>query len=129
MTSQPELGAPSPDQQVTMTFAEISDVVIALWRAKRRADRFAETPQPVALAIQGAIERIETLGLTFRDMIGEPYDTNMRAHVVDTIEADGVPRIADCVSPGIYYNGVLVRPAEIVVTGGLEGDGDGQGNS
>ena len=125
MMTESQANGSLAEQQATLSFPELSNLAISVWRARRRAERFSDTPQPVLLAIQGAIEHFEAIGVTLRDLIGDAYDDNMRVHVVDTIDAGGARIISDCIAPAVYYRGMLVRSAEVVVTGKIEGDSCG----
>jgi len=79
--------------------------------------RDTSTPESVRLACESALERVVEMGFRVSDMIGEPYQENMLVHV---LQADGVNtnrRISECVSPAIYYQGDLVRRAEVIIAG------------
>lgn len=96
--------------------AKLVDLLLAVWRTKRRAERLDGTPEPVRLACESALDRIRDLGFRLDEMVGQAYHEHMRVRIVDQ-EGDTDLRISECLVPAVYFNGELLRPAEVVVVG------------
>jgi hypothetical protein len=92
-------------------------IILELWCVSLRANRNEATPPSVLSAIETALERVSEAGFEFRDMIGEPYNENMRIRVVHQDGGDLNIRISECLSPAVYYNKALIKPAEVVLRG------------
>lgn len=99
--------------------AGLAELAIAIWRINRRVQRNPQTPESVALACQGASDRVAALGMLVEDLAGHPYDENLRVRVIEHTDAEGAARIAECLSPAVYFFHELIRPAEVIVEGKL----------
>lgn len=99
----------------------LSDLLIDLWRIRRRAMRERSALDSVLAACESALERAVELGFQLDDMIGRPYDVNMVARVVDRQGGPDGARVTDCVAPAVLFMADgkkwLLRPAEICVEG------------
>ena len=96
--------------------SKLSALAVAIWRTNRRIQRADEVPDTVRLACEGIIDRLRDLGITWSDLIGEPYNENMRVQVVEKQGTHDL-RIAECLSPAVYMDEQLIRAAEVVVLG------------
>lgn len=98
----------------------LARLALEVWRLQRRA-RGAEVPELLASGLERLGDRIRDLGLECRDLTGLPYDENM---VVRVIEHCGPPaprrRIAECLSPAVYFRERLLRAAEVTTKGWVE---------
>ncbi len=91
------------------------DLVVDIWRIDRRARRDANTPSGVRLACEAALDRVADLGFAIEEPVGQPYHENARMRVVDDGGVVGRRRIAECLSPAVYFNGDLIKPAEVTL--------------
>jgi len=96
----------------------LAELAVSIWRIDQRARRNVGTPESVVLACETARDRLGALGIELRDLTGQTYDSHLRVRVVageDSIGATGAVRIAQCLSPAVYRNGELIRPAEVTI--------------
>lgn len=111
------MSEPQTTAHWTVDRAEMTDLVIDLWRIRRRAQRQNETPESVRVACEVAMDRLAGLGFEVRELVGELYDENMRVRVVDQEGGETNLRISECLTPAVYRDGLLVRQAEVIVAG------------
>ena len=104
--------------------AKIGELIVDLWRIKRRAER--DNAESTLLACERAIDRVHDMGFRFDELIGKPYDVNMRVRVVHQEGGATNQQIAECLSPAVYFqkSGAdsedLIKTAEVVIRGGEE---------
>lgn len=96
------------------------ELLLDIWRIKRRAHRHSETHESVRVACELAMDRVRAMGFELRETVGERYDENMRVRVVDHEDADEDLHVSECLAPAVYYCSELVRPAEVVLRGRRE---------
>ena len=101
---------------------DMLELVVDVWRAKQRADRDSSTPASVRLACENAVDRLMQLGFRIDDLVGKPYHHNEKAKVVHKEGGTANPRVSQCFSPAVYFEGKLVKKAEIAVRGEQEND-------
>ena len=107
--------------QISFDKAKIGDIIVDLWRIKRRAER--DEAESTLIACERAIDRVQDMGFRFDEMIGKPYDVNMRVRVVHQEGGATNQQIAECLSPAIYFqkSGAdsedLIKTAEVVIRG------------
>lgn len=104
---------------------QVIDLVVDIWRIRHRANRDEATPESVRIACDTALDRLSMLGFSIGEPEGELYDANSRVTVVDQRGGSLKRRICECLSPAVYYDGKLVKLAEVI----LEGEDDGKANS
>lgn len=103
--------------EVQPTIEGLADLLVDFWRLENRVREESDRDR-VLTACERVGDRIRRLGFEVDSMVGRPYDTSLKARVVDHDESDGPLLISHCVSPAVMYRGKLVREAEIVTTGG-----------
>jgi hypothetical protein len=96
--------------------AKVAELAIDLWRIEARAIKDGASDR-VRAACERAAERLRGFGFDIDTLEGRPYDENLRVRVVDHEEAEGPRTIVECVTPAVYYQGSLVREAEVVTRG------------
>lgn len=101
------------------TAEEVADLAVDLWKLGERVRTEAASDR-VATAYERSEDRLKRIGFAVDTMSGRPYDTNMKAKVVDHEAGEGPLMIGQCISPAVFYKGRLVREAEIVTIGGEE---------
>lgn len=112
--AKPSTQEPSPDPGPSVD--GVAELAVDLWRIAERAKKDAAGDRTVA-ACERAEDRLKRLGFEIVTMLGQAYDTNLRARVVDHEPGEGPLRIGQCISPAVYYGGKLVREAEVVTIG------------
>jgi hypothetical protein len=98
----------------------VAELAVDLWKVSERAKGDGAGDRVLA-ACERAEDRLKRLGFEIDTMTGRTYDTNMRARVVDHEPSQGPLVIGRCITPAVFFRGVLVREAEIVTAGGEEG--------
>lgn len=101
------------------TLGEVAELAVDIWKISERA-RVEGAHVRVVVACERGEDRLRRLGFELDPMVGRVYDTNMRARVVDHEVGEGALVIGRCISPAVFYHGVLVREAEVVTVGGGE---------
>jgi hypothetical protein len=114
----------SGEDGIRLDAGGVAEMLFAVWRAKKRSDR-EETPEAVRVALETVSEQIEALSFRYDEMVGQPYDENMRVRVAHHEGGPVNMRIIECLGPAIYHDDRLIRPADVVV----RGDEDGSSNS
>jgi len=105
--------------------AEVAELVLDIWRIRRRAERGSGACDAVRSACEIAMDRARILGFDVREMVGEPYDESLRVRVV---HHDGGTRrcsITECLAPAVYFNNELIKAAEVVISGDDNDGGNG----
>lgn len=98
----------------------VSEFVIDRWKIHKRAtDELAS--ERILAACERAEERMRRAGFVVKDLTGEPYDTGIQAKVLEHDEGDGSLKVAQCLSPAIYFQSRLIREAEIITKGKSNG--------
>lgn len=95
----------------------LAELAVSIWRIERRAQRSADTPENVRMACETACDRLRAIGIELRDLVGAPYDENMRVRVVQHDGGSGTAHVAECLSPAVYLRNELILPAEVIVKG------------
>lgn len=103
----------------TPSIGEVAELAVDMWKIFERV-RAENAGSRVVVACERGEDRLRRLGFELDTMIGRAYDTNMRAQVVDHEPGDGALTIGRCISPAVFYRGVLIREAEVVTVGGDE---------
>lgn len=101
------------------TAAEVAELAVDLWKLGERVKSEAASER-VATAYERSEDRLKRMGYELDPMVGRPYDTNIKARVVDHEGGEGPLVIGQCISPAVFFKGRLVREAEIVTMGGQE---------
>ncbi len=103
-------------EELGVSATKVAELAIDLWRIQMRAQ--AEMPGGrVTAACERAGDRLRALGFELDTLEGRPYDANLRVQVIDHEEDEEPRRVVECVSPAVYFQGVLVREAEVVTRG------------
>jgi len=110
-----------PENSSSISASQIAEVAVDIWKISERA-KSDDAAERVGVACERAQDRLRRLGFELDTLVGQAYSTNMRARVVDHEPTLGPMRVAQCISPAVYFAGVLVREAEVVTTGGDEGN-------
>ena len=124
--SVPEQVIPSsiPAAQIADSDYEIPDIpasavatlIVDLWKIGKRANSEGASDRVIA-ACDRAQDRLIRLGFTVEDLKGCLYNTNLRVNVLEHEGEQPATMIAECISPAVYFNGVLVRQAEVITKG------------
>lgn len=113
-SSKPELV-----KHLTLLDLHLVSLAIDIWKLGNRIRSENESERVLA-----ALERLESTltgcGIRIDSMVGDPYDTNMSAVVLDHIDSDNPLFVAECISPAVYMNNELVHSAEIVTKGAIQ---------
>jgi len=102
--------------------AAFAELAVDLWKIHSRS-RNDHASERVLAACERAEDHLLRLGFELDSLQGRAYDTNMCVRVIDHIASEGPLIVAECLSPAVYFNQVLIREAEIVTGGGEEKDG------
>jgi hypothetical protein len=105
------------DSSMSISCDKVADVALDIWRIGQRA-KADSTNERIVAAWERAEDRICRLGFKLDTMQDRPYDENLRVRVVEHEAGAGVRTIAECLTPAVFYNGVLIREAEVVTRGG-----------
>lgn len=105
-----------PSESEGPTAAEVAGLAVDLWKLGERA-KSEGASERLAAAYERAEDRLKRIGFEIDTMVGRPYDTNIKAKVVDHESGEGSLVIGQCISPAIFFRGKLVREAEIVTMG------------
>lgn len=108
--------APATPSEPTVLAASIAELAVDIWKISRRVAQEG-CAERVATACERAEQRIKSIGFEIDTMVGKAYDRNMRVRVVENEPADGERKIAECLAPAVYFQGVLVREGEVVTRG------------
>jgi len=98
--------------------ALLADVAVAAWRLQRRVER-ENAGEGILLACQSLQFRLEEMGLRLDEMIGEVYEEQLNIRVIEHIAGES-ERISECLSPAVYFHGLLIKPADVVVSGAVK---------
>jgi hypothetical protein len=98
------------------TLTEIADLAVDIWKLGERAKTEGASDRMIA-AYERAEGRLKRIGFELDSMVGKPYDTNLKARVIDHESGEGPVVIGQCISPAVFFRGRLVREAEIVTKG------------
>lgn len=101
----------------TFEATKIAELAVDLWRVHKRCQAELASERVLA-ACERAEDRYSGLGFRIESLAGLPFDTNSRAVVVEHLSEGGPLLVKECLSPAVYFNGVLIREAEIVTVGG-----------
>jgi hypothetical protein len=107
------------NQMVNVSINLLAMLAVDIWRITTRAKSEQSSERTLA-ACERAEERLEKIGVEIVDLQGQSYDTNMRAHVVESNGGDTQMIVECCLSPAIFFQNILVREAEIVIKGACE---------
>jgi len=94
----------------------VAALVVDLWKISERA-KSEQGMGRVLAACERAEDRLLRMGFEIKNLAGHLYDTNMNVHVVEHEESIGPLTILECLSPAVYYQGGLVRQAEVITKG------------
>ncbi len=108
--------APAASQSAGLAVEKVAELAVDVWKIELRAQAMAENDRVLA-ACERATDRFRKFGFEIRDLTGDDYDTNMRVNVVEHELASGPLKIAECLSPAVYFEGLLIREAEVVTSG------------
>jgi hypothetical protein len=95
---------------------EFVPVIIDIWRVKQRSVKESSSER-VTTGCDRALERLEKIGFRLEDHINHPYDEDMMITVIENEEGSESRHIVECISPSIYYQGILVQPGEVITRG------------
>jgi len=113
------------------------DIALEVWRLEQRCKRLQVAANLEDSALTFSMEKIRhslgEIGLEIKDPAGERYQEGMSLDVLAFDYPEGEPHehrvIQETVSPAIYYNGQLVKLAQVIVgkTGGQKADAKSDG--
>lgn len=101
-----------------LPMSKVVDLAIDIWKIHLRS-KAEQAPDRVVAACERAEDRLARMGFELSTLVGKPYDTNVCARVVEHLPAGGPLMVAECLAPAVYFEGQLVREAEIVTSGSL----------
>ncbi len=101
------------------TTAQVAELAVDLWKLRERIQTEAASERIIA-ACERTEDRLKRMGFEVDEMIGRPYNTNLKARVVDHEPEPGPLVIGQCISPAVFFRGNLVREAEIITKGSEE---------
>ncbi|HTQ10274.1 MAG TPA: hypothetical protein VMI31_09405 [Fimbriimonadaceae bacterium] len=101
---------------MTLSCEKVADVAIDIWRLGERA-KVERPSDKIIAAWERAEDRIRRLGFRLDNMQDRPYDENLRVRVVEHEPGEGVKIISECLTPAVFFNGILIREAEVVTRG------------
>jgi len=113
------VGKDGPDIFQGPTAIEVAELAVDLWKLGERTKTEAASER-ISAAYERAEDRLKRIGFEIDPMVGRPYDTNIKAKVVDHESGSGPLLVGQCISPAVFFRGQLVREAEIVTFGGEE---------
>lgn len=96
---------------------EVAEIAAEIWKIQQRALAGSSNDR-VIVACERAGEKLLRMGFKLDSLLGESYDTNLKARVLDHDPGQGPLIVGQCVSPAVYYKGELVREAEVITKGG-----------
>ncbi len=110
-----------PLQASLPTAEEYKTLATEVWRLKKALTNVAAIPNANTFTI--SVERLEdalrSLKLEIHDPCGEAYDEGMTLSVSlfekSTALPQGVKRIAETISPTVYWNGQLLQVGKVIV--------------
>jgi hypothetical protein len=116
-----------PPQSSQPTVEEFRTLATEVWRLKKALTTVSSVPNANTFTI--SIERLEdalrSLKLEIHDPLGEAYDEGMTLSVslFEKTRAlpQGVKRIAETISPTVYWNGQLLQVGKVIVEIGEAG--------
>ena len=94
----------------------IADLLVDIWKIYSRA-KTDGAGERVLVACERAEDRLRRLGFVTEDVAEQAYDTNARMVVVAHDGGSEPLVISQCLSPAVYFNGRLLRKAEVVTKG------------
>jgi hypothetical protein len=94
----------------------LADLVIDFWRLEQRARRDSGSER-LLTACERIEDRLRRLGFDVDTLQDRPYSENLRVRVIEHEPAIGARIISECLSPAIYFQGKLIREAEVVTRG------------
>ncbi|KXK12974.1 MAG: hypothetical protein QY327_01470 [Fimbriimonadaceae bacterium] len=97
-------------------FDLVAEFIVDLWKIERRV-RAGNAGERILAACERAQERLIRIGFELDTMMNRPYNENLRMRIIEHEECDEPRQVAECLSPAVYYNGELVREAEVVTRG------------
>lgn len=114
-------GATVPPQASQPPIEEYKTLATEVWRLKKALTAVPGIPNGNTFTI--SIERLEdalgSLKLEIHDPCGEAYDEGMTVSVSlfekSTALPEGVKRIAETISPSVYWNGQLLQVGKVIV--------------
>ncbi len=119
----PRAAAPGPGDRTeaqpgtcAIPMGSLCSLAVEIWRLEARS-RGSQTPEPVLLAIERLGAGLGRLGVQVRDLVGEPFDEGLSVRVVEHEPGDEPRRISECLSPAVYYQGRLLKAADVVTKG------------
>ncbi len=96
---------------------KVAEVALDLWRVGQRA-KSENASDRVLAACERAEDRIKRLGFKLDTMQDRIYDEHLRVRVVEHEPGEGARVISECLNPAVFFNGVLIKEAEVVTRGG-----------
>lgn len=120
----PTPAAPTPTQHLpTVPASLLIDIALEAWRVGEHTRKLQAAANRDDPSIRFSIEKIQhilrEIGIEIKDPTGDIYHEGMGLDVLTfDCGADAPPAsrvIQETVSPGIYYNGKLVKMAKVIV--------------
>lgn len=114
-------------QAATSSLEEYKTLATEVWRLKKALNAISGTSSSNTFAI--SVERLEdalrSLKVEIHDPCGEPYDEGMTLSVTlfekSKALPQGVKRIAETISPTVYWNAKLIQSGKVIVEIGDSG--------
>lgn len=120
---RPTKPQPSRLTGVSLEPYDLVGVLIDVWRLTSRVSNDA-VPEDIQIAVERLGDRVIGLGFEVKTHEGEIYQPNMRVFVVDDLGGDEPKYIVECLTPAVYYKGILIEPANVVIGGKTDGKTD-----
>jgi hypothetical protein len=118
------LAGNNPQQAPAAAREEYKILAVEVWRLKKLLAALPAIPNVNTFVI--SVERLEdvlrSLKLEIHDPCGQPYDEGMTLSVAlfekSSALSRGVRRIAETISPTVYWDGQLLQPGKVIVETG-----------
>ncbi len=100
---------------------ECKTLAIEVWRLKRSLEALPAgiNTGPFGVSIDRLEDLLHTLGVEIHDPCGEAYDDGMTLSVSLYEKSKSLPygikRIAETISPTIYWKGQMLQPGKVIV--------------
>ena len=117
-------GSATATQQSAPPLEPLKAIAIECWRIKKLLPEFSTNKkQPVLVSsVEKALEALEASGVEVEDPAGMEFRDGLTLEVAlfedNPALTRGTRRISETLSPTVYINGKLVRPATVIVAVG-----------
>jgi len=108
------IATPTPVRNITED--KVADIVLEIWRLKQRLIREGASERAIS-AVDRVNEKLQRIGFTTDTMQDRVYSENLTVKVIEHVDDDCQIGIVECLSPAVYFDGTLIRLAEVVTKG------------